>query len=105
MFPVAPGGPLARATAWTMLVTVAVLVKSVVNKAMIMTAVKATDPGATIRTEVFSREPLYNDVAEICISVLVTYGVAGNPPLALAALPAVTLLQQTPRRLHRRNRS
>ena len=50
--------------------------RSGLNKAMIMTAVKATDPGATIRTEVFGREPLYNDVAEICISVLVTYGVA-----------------------------
>ena len=56
-----------RATVWTLLVTLAVLVKSVLNKTMIMTAVKATDPGATIRTEVFGREPLYNDVAEICI--------------------------------------
>jgi len=70
-------------------------VKSILNKAMIMTAVKATDPGATIRTEVFSREPLYNDVAEMCISVLVTYGVAGNPLLAPAALPVVTLLQRS----------
>ena len=74
---------------------VSVLVKEIVNKTMIMTAVKATDPGATIRTEVFSREPLYNDVAEICIGVLVTYGVAGNPLLALAALPVVTLLQRS----------
>ena len=95
LFPADPGGTLVRATVWTVLVTVAVLVKSVLNKAMIMTAVKATDPGATIRTEVFSREPLYNDVAEICISVLVTYGVAGNPVLAPAALPVVTLLQRS----------
>ena len=87
-------GPL-RAAVWTLLVTLAVLVKSVINKAIIMTAVKATDPGATIRTEVFGREPLYNDVAEICISVLVTYGVAGNPLLAPAALPVVTLLQRS----------
>ena len=43
----------------------------------------------------FSREPLYNDVAEICIGVLVTYGVAGNLLLALAALPVVTLLQRS----------
>jgi len=80
---------------WTLLVTLAVLVKSVINKTIIMTAVKATDPGATIRTEVFGREPLYNDGAEICISILVTYGVAGNPLLALAALPVVTLLQRS----------
>src|SRR6185312_10854610 len=89
------GHPVLHATVWTLLVTVAVLVRSVVNKTMIMTAVKATDPGATIRTEVFAREPLYNDVAEICISVLVTYGVATNPLLAPAALPVVTLLQRS----------
>src|SRR6516162_9752751 len=87
--------PVLRAGVWTLLVTVAVLVRSVLNKIMIMTAVKATDPGATIRTEVFAREPLYNDVAEICISILVTYGVATNPLLAPAALPVVTLLQRS----------
>ena len=74
---------------------VSVLVKEIVNKTMLMTVVKATDPGATYRTEVFSREPLYNDGAEICTGVLVTYGVAGNPWLALAALPVVTLLQRS----------
>jgi diguanylate cyclase (GGDEF)-like protein len=98
VFPADPsqaGQTLLRATVWTLLVTVAVLVRSVLNKVMIMTAVKATDPGATIRTEVFGREPLYNDVAEICISILVTYGVASNPMLALAALPVVTLLQRS----------
>ncbi|MGH3195145.1 MAG: diguanylate cyclase [Streptosporangiaceae bacterium] len=95
LFPPDLGGTFGRATVWTLLVTVAVLVKSALNKAMITTAVKATDPGATIRTEVFGREPLYNDTAEICISVLVTYGVSGNPLLALAALPVVTLLQRS----------
>jgi diguanylate cyclase (GGDEF)-like protein len=95
LFPADPGGTVHRATAWTLLVALAVLVKSVLNKAMIMTAVKATDPGATVRTEVFAPEPLYNDVAEICIGILVTYGVASNPVLALAALPVVTLLQRS----------
>ncbi len=95
LLPAAPDqGPL-RAAVWTLMVTLAVLVKSVINKTMIMTAVKATDPGATIQTEVLGREPLYNDMAEICISILVTYGVAGNPLLAPAALPVVTLLQRS----------
>jgi len=89
------GGTLGRGTVWTLLVMVSVLVKSVLNKTMIMTAVKGSDPAASIRTQVFSREPLYNDVAEICIGVLVTYGVAGNPVLALVALPVVTLLQRS----------
>ena len=95
LFPAYPGQTLLRAIVWTILVTVAVLVKSVLNKTMIMIAVKATDPGATIRTEMLAREPLYNDVAEICISILVTYGVATNPLLAPAALPVVTLLQRS----------
>src|SRR6266566_253324 len=89
------GGTLLRGTVWTLVVVLSVLVKEIVNKAVVMTAVKATDPGATLRTEVFSREPLYNDGAEICTGVLVTYGVAGNPWLALAALPVVTLLQRS----------
>ena len=97
LFPAYPDQTLIHATVWTLLVMLAVLVKSVLNKAMIMTAVKATDPGATIRNEVFGREPLYNDVAEICISLLVTYGVASNPLLAPAALPVVTLLQRSQR--------
>jgi diguanylate cyclase (GGDEF)-like protein len=89
------GGTLLRGTVWTMVMAVSVLAKETLNKAVVMTAVKATDPGATFRTEVFSREPLYNDGAEICTGVLVTYGVAGNPWLALAALPVVTLLQRS----------
>ncbi len=95
LIPQEAGGALSRGTVWTLVVAVSVLVKEVVNKTVLMTAVKATDPGATCRTEVFSREPLYNDGAEICTGVLVTYGVAGNPWLALAALPVVTLLQRS----------
>jgi diguanylate cyclase (GGDEF)-like protein len=95
LMPQDSAGTLIRGTAWTLMIAVSVLVKETLNKAVVMTAVKATDPGATFRNEVFSREPLYNDGAEICTGVLVTYGVAGNPWLALAALPVVTLLQRS----------
>jgi diguanylate cyclase (GGDEF)-like protein len=70
-------------------------VKWALNKAMIMTAVKGSDADVNVRRIVLGREPLYNDLAEICIGVLVTYGVAGNPVLSLAALPVVTLLQRS----------
>jgi diguanylate cyclase (GGDEF)-like protein len=89
------GQTITHATVWTLLVAISVLVKLVLNKAMIMTAVKGTDPSASIRVEIFSREAIYNDVAEICIGVLVTYGVASNPLLALVALPVVTLLHRS----------
>ncbi len=89
------GGALSQGTMWTLVVAVSVLMKEVVNKTLLMTVVKASDPGATWRTEVFSREPLYNDGAEDCTGVLLAYGVAANPLLALAALPVVTLLQRS----------
>src|SRR5215471_4144635 len=95
LIPQDAGGALSRGTVWTLVMAVSVLVKETLNQAIVLTAVKATDPGATIRVEVFSREPLYNDAAEICTAALVTYGVAGNPLLALAALPVVTLLQRS----------
>jgi len=105
LIPQEAGGTLSRGTVWTLVVVVSVLMKEIVNKTVVMTVVKATDPGATYRTEVFSREPLYNDGAEICTGVLVTYGVAGNLWLALAALPVVTLLQRSLRHVQLLNDS
>ncbi len=95
LIPQDSGGILSRGTVWTLLVALSVLVKEVVNKTLVMTAVRGSDPAMSIRIEMFGREPLYNDAAEICTGVLVTYGVAGNPLLALAALPVVTLLQRS----------
>jgi diguanylate cyclase (GGDEF)-like protein len=95
LIPPGSGGTLSRGAVWTLVIAASVLVKQTVNKTVLMTVVKATDPAATWRTEVFSREPMYNDAAEICTGVLVTWGVAGNPLLALAALPVVTLLQRS----------
>ena len=95
LIPRTPGGTLSRGTVWTLLVTISVLVKAVLNKTMVMTAVKGTDPAVSIRTEVFGREPLYNDAAEICIR-RPGYLRRGREPAARpAALPVVTLLQRS----------
>jgi diguanylate cyclase (GGDEF)-like protein len=80
---------------WAGLVSVSAILQSAMNKAFIMTAVKGSDPTVCVRTQIFGREPLYHDCAELCIGVLVTYGVAGNPFLALAALPVITLVQRS----------
>jgi diguanylate cyclase (GGDEF)-like protein len=90
-----PGGTLSHGTAWTALVLLSALVKWALNKAIIITAVKGANRSLNIRTAYFGGEALYNDAAEICIAVLVTFGVAGDPLLALAALPVVTLLQRS----------
>jgi diguanylate cyclase (GGDEF)-like protein len=91
----AAGGALSHELVWTLLVTFSALVMAVVNKTIIMTPVKGTDPTANIRARFFGREPLYNDTAEISIAVLLTYAVAGNLFLAPAALPVITLLQRS----------
>jgi diguanylate cyclase (GGDEF)-like protein len=91
----AGGGSLGRNLLWTLLVAFSAVVMSAVNKAIIMTAVKGADPSVQIRRRVFERESLYNDLAEICIGILLTYAVAGNLFLAPAALPVITLLQRS----------
>jgi diguanylate cyclase (GGDEF)-like protein len=89
------GGALSHDAVWTLFVLISAVARWGLNNAIVMTAIKASSPLTRIRTEVFGREHLYNDAAETCISVLVTYGVAGNPFLAPVALPVVTLLQRS----------
>ena len=105
LVPRAPAATLWHGIVWTLLVAVAVLAKLIVNKTTVMTAVKGSNPKASIRTEIFSREPMYNDMAEICIGVLLTYGVTNNPLLAVVALPVVTLLQRSLRHVQLLNDS
>jgi len=95
LVPRSPGGALSHGTVWTALLLFSALVKWALNKAMVITAVKGANRAVNVRAAFFGGEPLYNDVAETCIALLVTFGVAGNPFLALAALPVVTLLQRS----------
>jgi diguanylate cyclase (GGDEF)-like protein len=88
-------GTLVHDLTWALLVAFSAVVQAAVNKTIILTAVKGTGPTVNIRTQFFGGEALYNDTAELCTSVLVTYAVAGNPFLAPAALPVVTLLQRS----------
>ena len=94
LMPHAPGA-WGHDLTWIVLVIFSALVNAGVNKTIILTAVRGTGPAVNIRAEFFGGEALYNDMAEIAIGVLVTYGVSGNPFLALAALPVVTLLQRS----------
>jgi len=71
------------------------VIKWVVNNALVVVAVKGSDRTANIRAAFFNGEAIYNDIAETCAAVLVTFGVAGNLLLAFAALPVVGLLQRS----------
>jgi diguanylate cyclase (GGDEF)-like protein len=88
-------GTLSRGAVWILLVILAVAVKWLLNTAMPIVAVKGSDRTADIRRAFFSGEAIYNDAAETCAAILVTFAVAGIPLLALAALPVVGLLQRS----------
>jgi diguanylate cyclase (GGDEF)-like protein len=80
---------------WCGALIAAVLAHSVINKAGMMLAMRGSDPLLSIRSAFFAREPLYNDLAELCIGALVAYGVATNIFLAPISLPVVALLQRS----------
>jgi diguanylate cyclase (GGDEF)-like protein len=67
------------------------VVQRMVNSALVMTAVKGSDPAVRLRDAQFAREPLYNDVTELCLAVLVGFGVASSPVALVFAFPFATL--------------
>jgi diguanylate cyclase (GGDEF)-like protein len=94
MHATAPGS-LGRALAWSLLAVLAALVHAGLNKLLIGIVVRGSDPSAQVARSLFRREPLYNDLTEICIGVVIAYGVMTNPLVAVFALPFVTLLQRS----------
>jgi diguanylate cyclase (GGDEF)-like protein len=90
---------------WFLALASAVLVHEVINKGFMILAIRGSDATADIRTMFFSREPLYNDLAELCIGALVTYTVATNIFLVPVALPVAALLQRSLRHAQLLNES
>jgi diguanylate cyclase (GGDEF)-like protein len=86
--------PAAHAMAWMLTVAVCAAVQWGVNQALVLTAVKGSDPTAKLR-EMFSRDSTYNDVTELCVAVLVTFCVANNMIALAFAFPFVSLLQRS----------
>jgi diguanylate cyclase (GGDEF)-like protein len=80
---------------WVLAVMVAAVTGVIVIKIFMIAAVKGSDPTASIREMFFTRENMYNDFAEQCIGVMVTFGAAANVFLAPVALPVVALLQRS----------
>jgi diguanylate cyclase (GGDEF)-like protein len=89
------GKPAAHALAWMLTVAAAAVVQWAVNQTLVLTAVKGSDPTAKLREVQFSREPMYNDVTELCVAVLVTFCIANNMIALAFAFPFVSLLQRS----------
>jgi diguanylate cyclase (GGDEF)-like protein len=90
-------GSSAHVSLWLAAVAVATLLRWVANQALVLPAVKSADPCLRIRDMLFARERVQNDLAEMCVAVLVTLGIAITPLTIVFALPFVTLLQRSVR--------
>jgi diguanylate cyclase (GGDEF)-like protein len=83
------------ATLWVLAVAVAAVTLWTVNTSLMFPAIKGSDPTVTLRQFYLARESVQNDVAELCVAVLVTLGIAVTPVTILFAFPFVTLLQRS----------
>jgi len=95
--PGAAANPAAHALAWMPIVAACAAVQWVVNQTLILTAIKGSNPAVSIRQEQFGREPMYNDLSELCVAVLVTFCVAYSGIALVFAFPFITLLQRSVR--------
>jgi diguanylate cyclase (GGDEF)-like protein len=95
--PGAAANPAGHALAWMPIVAVCAAVQWIVNQALVLTAIKGSNPDVRLRDEQFAREPMYNDVSELCVAVLVTFCVAYSWIALVFAFPFITLLQRSVR--------
>jgi diguanylate cyclase (GGDEF)-like protein len=97
VIPGAAANPAGHALTWMPLVAVCAAVQWVVNQILIWTAIKGSNPDVKLRDEQFAREPMYNDVSELCVAVLVTFCLAYSWIALVFAFPFITLLQRSVR--------
>jgi len=95
--PGAAANPAGPALAWMPVVAVCAAVQWIVNQSLVLTAIKGSNPDIRLREEQFAREPMYNDVSELCVAVLVTFCVAYSWIALVFAFPFITLLQRSVR--------
>lgn len=89
-------GPSARTLAWLLAAAGCALLWSALNKTLMMTAVKASDPTVSVRTQLFAREAMINDLCEAGAALVLAGAVAGlGWPMLVPALPLVIVLQRS----------
>lgn len=80
---------------WILAAAACAATQWLVNQALVLTAIKATDPASRLWDMVFGRESLHNDITELSAAILVVLGVAVSALTLIVALPLVTLLQRS----------
>ena len=87
-----PGG---HAMTWMIFVAIGAVTSWIVNQSLVLTAIKGSNPAINLREEQFAREPIYNDLTEFCVAVLVTFCLAYSVVAVFFAFPFVSLLQRS----------
>jgi len=95
--PGAAASPAGHALAWMPVVAVCGVVQWTVNQILIWIAIRGSNPDFRLRDEQFAKEPMYNDVSELCVAVLVTFCLAYSWIALVFAFPFITLLQRSVR--------
>ncbi|HEY3951985.1 MAG TPA: GGDEF domain-containing protein [Streptosporangiaceae bacterium] len=103
--PFVTAGPGYHWLIWVAAAAMCALIRWTINATLVLTAVKGSDQGVSIRQMQFGKEPLYNDLAELCIGLAATVLIAVNWFLVALFLPAVTLLQRSLRHAQLENAS
>jgi diguanylate cyclase (GGDEF)-like protein len=96
----APGAaahPASHALAWMLVAAACAVVQWIINQVLIWPAIKGSNPVARVRGDLLAREPLYNDMTELCVAVIVTFCVASSIIALAFAFPFITLLQRSVR--------
>jgi diguanylate cyclase (GGDEF)-like protein len=101
----AASDPDRHALVWMLFVAVSAAVQWCINQGLIWTGIKGANPTVSILEEQFAREPIYNDLSELCVAVLVTFCLACSWIALIFAFPFITLLQRSLRRLLKDSRA
>ncbi len=91
----AASDPAHHALVWMLVVAACAAVQWSINQCLVWTAIKGSDPTVRIRDEQFAREPIYNDLSELSVAVLVTFCLASSWVALVFAFPFITLLQRS----------
>ncbi|MHB1593569.1 MAG: sensor domain-containing diguanylate cyclase [Streptosporangiaceae bacterium] len=82
---------------WLAAAAAAAAAQWAVNQALLLPAIKGTDPAARVRDLMLNRESLQNDLIEMSAAVLATAAIAVTALAVVLVLPLVTVLQRSSR--------
>jgi diguanylate cyclase (GGDEF)-like protein len=89
-----PGAGI-HALTWTASVAACGLLGWLVNLSLLVGAIRLSDPTASVRQQMGSRESITSDLLELSLAVSLTLVVAINPVLMALALPSVVLCRRS----------